>query len=115
MHYDAILGKDFLEERESVINYCSRQIVMNDKVVGFDTKSGSIKKEPCRLTLKARSQHIISVPTDSEGLGLFPKQEIVPGVYLASFLTRAVNGVYVTSVLNTTDADVTLPLPRGFL
>ena len=115
-HYDAILGKDFLEERESVINYCSRQIVMNDEVVvGFDTKSGSIKKEPCRLTLKARSEHIISVPTDSEGVGLFSKQEIVPGVYLASSLTRAVNGVCVTSVLNTTDADVTIPLPRVFL
>jgi hypothetical protein len=57
-----------------VINYCSRQIFMNDAVVvNFDTKSGSIKKEPCRLTLKASSEHIINLPTDSEGLGLFPK------------------------------------------
>jgi len=28
---DAVLGKDFLEERECVINYCSRQIVMKMK------------------------------------------------------------------------------------
>jgi len=58
MRYDAILGKDFLQERESVINYCSRQIVMNNEVtVSFDPKLGTIKKEPCRLTLKARSAH----------------------------------------------------------
>jgi hypothetical protein len=28
LHYDVILGKGFLEERESVINYWSRQIVI---------------------------------------------------------------------------------------
>ena len=65
-HYDAILGKDFLEGK---CNYCSRQIVMNNEVaVSFDPKLGTIKKEPCRLTLKARSEHIINVPTHSEGL-----------------------------------------------
>ena len=33
LHYGGILGKDFLEERESVINYCPRQIIMNDEIV----------------------------------------------------------------------------------
>ena len=46
MHYDAILGKDFLEERESVINYCSRQLVMNNEVVvNFYPKPSAIKTE----------------------------------------------------------------------
>jgi hypothetical protein len=112
-HYDAILGKDFLEERESVINYCSRQIVMNNKVaVSFDPKLGTIKKEPCRLTLKARSEHIVNVPTHSEGLGLLSRDEISPGVYLASSLTRLVNGVCATSILNTNETDLTIQLPR---
>jgi hypothetical protein len=45
--YDAILGKDFFETRESVINYCSRQILLNDEVVvNFDPKSGVNKTEP---------------------------------------------------------------------
>ena len=50
--YDAILGKDFFETRESVINYCSRQIIMNDEViVNFDSKPTANITEPCRLTL----------------------------------------------------------------
>jgi hypothetical protein len=76
---NAILGKDFLEERERVINYCSRQIVINNEVaVSFDPKLGTIKKEPCRLTLKARSEHIINVPTHSEGLEILSRDEISP-------------------------------------
>jgi len=111
-HYDAISGKDFLEERESVINYCSRQIAMNNKVaVSFDPKLGTIK-EPCRLTLKARSEHIINVPTHSEGLELLSRDEISPGVYLTSSLTRAANGVGATSILNTNETDLTIQLPR---
>jgi hypothetical protein len=112
-HYNAILGRKFLEERDSVINYCSRQIVINNKVaVSFDPKLGTIKREPFRLTLKARSEHIINVPTHSEGLGLLPKNEISPGVYLPSSLTRAVNGVCATSILNTNETDLTIQLPQ---
>jgi hypothetical protein len=52
--YDAILGKHFFEMREGVINYCSRQIIMNNEVVvNIDPKSSANKTEPCRLTLKA--------------------------------------------------------------
>ena len=57
--YDAILGKDFFETREGVINYCSREIIMNDEViVNFDPKPTANKTEPCRLTLKARTEMI---------------------------------------------------------
>jgi hypothetical protein len=112
-HYDAIFGKDFLEERESVINYCSRQIVMNNEVaVSFDPKLGTIKKELCHLTLKARSEHIINIPTHSERLGLLSRDEISLGVYLASSLTRAVNGVCATSIVNTNEMDLTIQLPQ---
>jgi methylaspartate ammonia-lyase len=38
LQYDGILGRDFLEERESVINYCSRQIIMNEVFIDFDVK-----------------------------------------------------------------------------
>jgi hypothetical protein len=74
--YDAILGKDFFETKESVFNYCSRQIVLNDEVVvNFDPKPSTNKTEPCRLTLKARTENIVGIPTTSKGLGLLPKSE----------------------------------------
>jgi len=70
LHYDAILGKDFLEETESVINYCSRQIIMNDEiVVNFDLNPCINKTEPCRLTLRGRTENIVRVPTNYNGLG----------------------------------------------
>jgi hypothetical protein len=53
MQYDVILGKDLSEERESVINYCSCQSMMNNEVaVSFDPKRTAIKTEPCKLTFK---------------------------------------------------------------
>ena len=111
MHYDAILGKDFLEEKESVINYCSRQIVMNEVIVNFDPKPRAIQTEPCRRTLRARTENVVRVPTTSKGLGLLPKNELVPGVFFASSLTRAVNGFCVTSVVNTLETNQTIELP----
>ena len=84
MHCDAIFGKDFLEERDSVINYCSRQLVMNEVIVNFDPKPREIKTEPSTRTLKARTGNIVSVPTTFKGVGLLPKNEILPGVYIAA-------------------------------
>ena len=112
IQYDAILGKDFLEERESLINYCSRQLVMNEVIVKFDPKPRAIKTEPCRRTFGARTENIGSVPTTSKGLGLLPKNELLPGLYIASSLNQAVNGVCVTSIINTTEADQTVHLPK---
>jgi hypothetical protein len=65
LRYDAVVGKIFLEERKSVINYCSCQIVMNNEVVvNFDPKPSASRTEPCRLTLKARAENV-RVPAPS--------------------------------------------------
>jgi hypothetical protein len=114
--YDAILGKDFLETKESVTNYCSCQIIMNDEViVNFGPKPTANKTEPCRLTLRARTKMIVRVPTSYKGTGLLPKSELLPVVYLASSLTSAISGVFVTSIINMTETDQTVELPRVFL
>jgi len=106
--------------RESVINYICRKIVMNGEiVVNFHLKPSINKTEPCRLTLRARTENIVRVPTNYKGLGFLAKNEILPGVYLASALTRGQNGVCVTSIINATvtsiinatERDQTVELP----
>ena len=48
--------------RESVINYICRKIVMNGEiVVNFHLKPSINKTEPCRLTLRARTENIIDL------------------------------------------------------
>ena len=69
------------------------------------------KTEPCRLTLRARTENIVRVPTNYKDLGLLDKNEILPGVYLASALTRGENGVCVMSIINATKRDQTVELP----
>jgi len=84
---------------------------MNDEiVVNFDPKQCINKTESFRVTLRARIENIVRVPTNYKGLGLLAKNEILPGVYLTSALTRAENGVCVTSVINTTERDQTVEL-----
>jgi hypothetical protein len=85
---------------------------MNDEVVvNFDPKLSTKKTEPCRFTLKARIKNTVGVPTTSKGQSLLHKSELLPGVYLASSLIRAANGICVTSVINTTETDQTIELP----
>ena len=116
LQYDGILGRDFLEERERVINYCSRQIIMNDEViVNFYVKPRVDKMEPCELTLKARSETIVNVPTNYKGLGLLDKTQLSPGIFLPASLTKGEKGVCPTSVVNTTEQDQTVVPPRVYL
>ena len=101
--------------RESVINYCSRQIIINDEViVNFDVKPCVYKTEPCKLTLKARSETIVNVTTNYKVLGLLDKTHLSPGIFLAASLTKGENGVC-PSVVNTTEQDQTVVLPRVYL
>jgi len=95
-----------------VINYCSRQTVLNNEAfVNFDPKPRANKTEPCSLTLKTRIENIVRVPNSSKGLGLLSKTEFLPGVYLASSLTRAINGGCATGIINTTEIELTIELP----
>jgi hypothetical protein len=77
---------------------------MNDEIiVNFDPKPCINKTETCRLTLGARTENIVRVPSNYKNLGLLAKNELLPGVYLASALIRAENGVCVTIIINTTE------------
>ena len=74
----------------------------------FGPKPDKISSENCKLTLKARSENIVKLPTKSLGHGLISKRELIPGIYLAESLTKAINGKCITSIINTLEEDVTL-------
>ena len=83
----------------------------NEVVVNFDPKPSAVKTEPCKLTSKNRTENIVRVPSALKGLGLLPKCELLPGVYLAASLAREVSDGCVTSIINTAETDVTVELP----
>jgi len=86
--YDGILGQDFWKTYRATINYCDRTITMNDVTMNFDSETDKTKDKIHKLTLKPRTKSIVSLPTKSEGLGIIPKREIVPGVYLAVVIRK---------------------------
>jgi len=88
----------------------ARQIVSNDEiVVNFDVKPCVNKTEPCRLTLRARTENIVRVLTNYKGLGLLDKNEM--SGCIVSALTGGENGVCATSIINATERDQTVELP----
>jgi len=115
IQYDGILGRNFFEDKQSIINYCDQQVIMGDVVVKFDPKPDKVNSENCKLTLKARSENIVKLPTKSLGHGLISKRELMPGVYLAESLTEAKNGKCITCVVNTLEEDITLDPPQVLL
>jgi hypothetical protein len=64
-----------------------------------------------RLTLKPSTESIVRLPTKSKGLGIMPKGEIMPGVYLAESLTDEINGYCITSIVNTLEREITIDSP----
>ena len=57
----------------------------------------------------------MKLPTKSLGNGLISKRELIPGIYLAESLTKAINGKCITSIINTLEEDVTLDPPQVLL
>jgi hypothetical protein len=115
IHYDGILGRNFFDDKQSIINYCDQQIVMGNVVVKLDPKSATANSRNCKLSLKARSENIMKLPTKSVGHGLTSKKELMPGVYLAESLTKAMDGMCIISIVNTLEEDITLDLPQILL
>ena len=63
------------------------------------------------LTLNSRTKNIVRLPTTSSGFGFVTKEELAPGVYLAETLTEGIDGYCVTSIVNTSEVDVTIEPP----
>jgi len=112
--YDGILGLNFWKLHRATIDYCSRIITMSDVTVSFDNETDRTLVETYKLTLKPRTENIVRLPTKSKGLGVIPKAEIMPGIYLAVSLTEEINGYCITSIVNTSGREISRsPLCRA--
>jgi hypothetical protein len=96
--YDGILERDFWKRKEAVISYCNREIMMEDVVIKFDPKDSNAKDKILRVTLKARSENIVKLPTTCIREGLISRKENVPGIYMAESLTREIGGACITNI-----------------
>jgi hypothetical protein len=56
---------------------------------------------------KRATESVVRLPTKSKGFGITSKGEIVPGVYFAEALTKGGDGYCVTTIVNTSEGDVT--------
>ncbi|PNF14896.1 hypothetical protein B7P43_G05140 [Cryptotermes secundus] len=108
--YDGILGRDFWIDKGANINYCDRRITMDNVAVEFDPNVRD-KDRQTKITLKARTENLVRLPTPSKGQGLISKKELIPGVYLAESLSTEINGTCVTSIINSLETDVTIEPP----
>jgi hypothetical protein len=64
------LGGDFWENIEATINYCDRTIIMGAVLLDYDNKTDRAASKHCKLTLKARTEHIVKLPTKFKGDGV---------------------------------------------
>ena len=79
---------------------------MDEKiVVNFNPKPCINRTEPRRITLGARTEIIVIVPTNYMRIGSLAKNEILTGVYRASALTRGEIGVCVTNIIYMTEGE----------
>jgi hypothetical protein len=57
---------------------------MGGIVIKFDPKNNDENKKSHKITLKARTENLVELPTSSKGQGLILKVELLPRVYLAA-------------------------------
>jgi hypothetical protein len=109
--YDGILGQDFWKDKGATIDYCNRVIVMGEVMLHFDDRPDETTDSTWLLTLNSRTENIVHLPTKFTGLGIVTKKELAPGVYLAETLTEGIDGYCITSIVNTSQVDVTIRPP----
>jgi hypothetical protein len=82
------------------------------KIVKFDPKPAKPNSENCMLTLIARSEDVLKLPTKSLGHRIISKKELMPVVYLAESLTKAMSGMCITNIVSTLEEEITLGVPQ---
>jgi hypothetical protein len=84
---------------------------MDDVVLKFDPKDSGSKNRILNVTLKARSEDYVKLPTTCKEHGLISRREIIPGIYMPESLSREIECACITSIVNTLEEDVTIDAP----
>jgi hypothetical protein len=82
-----------------------------DVIIKFDPKNSGARDKILNVTLKTRSENYVKLPTTCKGQGLISRREIIRGIYMAESLTREIEGVCITNIVNTLEEDVTIDTP----
>ena len=103
IEHDGILGIDFLNEH-AVCNFPKSEIKIGNTIFKLHSQR--------TVTLKPRSETIIQAVTRRNRTGIVHAEEHVPGVYIGNCLVEAKDYTCPISMINTTDKEICIPLPR---
>lgn len=110
---DGVLGNDFFRLHQCQIDYSDYSL----KIKGHNIPLQYFRKNTSELekiTLKPRSETVISILITNPEInqGLILQEEVQKGVYLPSALIKVNpnNSMALTTILNTTEETVTIPL-----
>jgi hypothetical protein len=120
---DGILGRDILKLIQARICYRERSLTFQHEGFVIHKELRSLQEPDCRdfqeapggkLTLPARTELIVKLLVSAGSRiekDLVERSEITSGVYLTERLVTVNSGHFITSILNTTEQDVELPIP----
>jgi hypothetical protein len=57
LQYDGILGRDFWE-KNAVISYCNREILMEDIIIKFDPKDSGVKEKDVKCYTESQGTEL---------------------------------------------------------
>jgi len=104
IEYEGILGIDFLQKQKVKCNLGKKQLRIGDEI---------FKLRPyTTVILKSRSEEtVVLAITNTQCVGVINSKEIMPGVFIGNCLLKPEEGTCPISVINTTEEQVTIPMP----
>lgn len=117
----SLLGGDILDKYKGMIDYSTKTLKLAENQFSLcyeninDQVESNKKIMESTLTVKARTECVIPIKiTNNEKIkhGIVPRTELAPGVLLCPSIITVNNNEGITTILNSTDEDVTFPIPN---
>ncbi|XP_071450371.1 tectonic-1-like [Hetaerina americana] len=115
LSFDGIMGRDMLGELGAVAYVEPKKVYMRGLMMEMDQRPGAEKEMRRKLTIPARCERLVKIPTPSTGEGLLTREKLREGVYLAEALTVGISGECIASIINTAEAQVDCEIPPKLL
>lgn len=118
---NGIIGGDILNKYKGMIDYNTKILKLEENEFKLhyenEIEGNNLNKECMELTItvKARTESVIPIKITNDvknNHGIVPRKELVSGVVLCPSLITVNDNKGITTVLNTTNEDITLPIPQ---